>query len=130
MAPPKPEFYDTWDDQDDYAESSDDSFDSDPQKLSEDQSYREHVKAVRHFMGWQVPDVDPPIKEPSNPLWTLTSPLAGRISVCFPVDQFVVEQMKKLNRTVTLNTVRGLRTVYTVRRFQCEFILLFLCFLL
>ena len=100
VTPTEPEFDDTWDDQDDYVESSDDFLDSDPQKLSEDQSYHEHVKAVRHFMGWQVPDVDPPIKEPSNPLWTLTSPLAGRFSVRFPVDLFVVERMKKLNRTI------------------------------
>ena len=51
-------------------------------------------------MGWQVPDIDLPVKEPSNPLWSLTSPLAGRISVRFPVDLFVVERMKKLDHTI------------------------------
>ena len=45
----------------------------DPQKLSEDQTYREHVKAVRHFLGWPVPDV--------TPSWAFIQP---PLVFCFP----------------------------------------------
>ena len=64
--PPQPDYEDILDEED--LDSVDSDSLADSQKLSEDQSYREHVKAVRHFMGWEVPDVDPPVGEPSNPL--------------------------------------------------------------
>ena len=73
----------------------------DPHRASEEQSYREHTKAVRHYMGWEVPDIEPSAKPSTNPLWSVKSPITGRISVKFPMDSFLVDSMRKLNLTIT-----------------------------
>ena len=40
---------------------------------------RAHNKAVRHYMGWYVPDLEPSTADSSSQLWTMKSPFCSLV---------------------------------------------------
>ena len=72
------------------------------QALSEEQSYRETVRGIRSFMGWNhVPDIDNTSSATDdNPFATSTQQPSGRVSVKLPTDEWLCKKMDKLNVTL------------------------------
>ena len=56
---------------------------------SEDQSYRETVRGVRSYMGWNfIPDLESSAKSSSDNPWVGGRPQpVGKVSVAFPAEE-------------------------------------------
>ena len=76
--------------------------DSTDQDLSEDANYRETIRRVRSFMGWhQIPDYDSTSScLDDNPFASSRAKPTGKVSVKFPVDEWLCRKFEKLNVTV------------------------------
>ena len=72
------------------------------QELSAEQTYRETLRGVRSFMGWdQVPEFDSSSSaQDDNPFAGTRPQLPGKISVKVPVDDWLCRKFEKLNITV------------------------------
>ena len=77
---------------------------TDPPKQTEDTSYRETMRSVRAFMGWQhIPAFEAGYSEPdkSNNPWKGKNPRRLiRISVAMPPDDWLCQKLERLNLTV------------------------------
>ena len=76
----------------------------DRQDQTEDMTYRETVRSVRSFMGWNhIPIYESDLSEPdkSNNPWKGKNPKKpARISVAMPPDDWLCQKLEKLNTTV------------------------------
>ena len=76
----------------------------DKQDQTEDMTYRETVRSVRSFMGWNhIPIYESDLSEPdkSNNPWKGKNPKKpARISVAMPPDDWLCQKLEKLNTTV------------------------------
>ena len=76
----------------------------DKQDQTEDMTYRETVRSVRSFMGWNhIPVYESDLSEPdkSNNPWKGKNPKKpARISVAMPPDDWLYQKLEKLNTTV------------------------------
>ena len=72
------------------------------QELSAEQTYRETLRGVRSFMGWdQVPEFDSSSSaQDDNPFAGTRPQLPGKVSVKVPVDDWLCRKFEKLNITV------------------------------
>ena len=72
------------------------------QELSAEQTYRETVRGVRSFMGWNhVPEFDLSSSvQDDNPFAGTKSQQSGKVSVKVPVDNWLCRKFEKLNITV------------------------------
>ena len=72
------------------------------QELSSEQTYRETLRGVRSFMGWdQVPEFDSSCStQDDNPFAGAKSHIPGKVSVKVPVDDWLCRKFEKLNITV------------------------------
>ena len=72
------------------------------QALSEEQSYRETVRGIRSFMGWNhTPDIDNASSSTDdNPFAESKQQPLGRISAKLPTDEWLCKKMDKLNITL------------------------------
>ena len=72
------------------------------QELSSEQTYRETLRGVRLFMGWdQVPEFDlSSSAQDDNPFASARSHIPGKVSVKVPVDDWLCRKFEKLNITV------------------------------
>ena len=72
------------------------------QELSAEQTYRETLRGVRSFMGWeQVPEFDSSSSaQDDNPFAGTRPQLPGKVSVKVPVDDWLCQKFEKLNITV------------------------------
>ena len=72
------------------------------QELSADQTYRETLRGVRSFMGWnQVPEFDSSSSaQGDNPFAGTKSQQPGKVSVKVPVDDWLCHKFEKLNISV------------------------------
>ena len=76
---------------------------SDPdQILSEEQNYRETLRGVRSYMGWnQIPDIESTASTgEDNPFAGPRSQPVGKVSVRLPTDDWLCNKMAKLNITL------------------------------
>ena len=73
-------------------------------ELTEDMTYRETVRSVRSFMGWNhIPVFEADYSEPdkSNNPWRGKNPKRpSRISVAMPPDDWLCQKLERLNLTV------------------------------
>ena len=72
------------------------------QELSAEQTYREMIRGVRSFMGWnQVPEFDSASSsQDDNPFAGTRQQQPGKVSVKVPVDNWLCRKFEKLNVTV------------------------------
>ena len=72
------------------------------QELRAEQTYRETLRGVRSFMGWnQVPEFDSSSStQDDNPFASTKSQQPGKVSVKVPVDDWLCRKFEKLNITV------------------------------
>ena len=72
------------------------------QILSEEQTYRETLRGIRSYMGWnQIPDVESTTATgDDNPFAGPRSQPAGKVSVRLPTDDWLCNKMAKLNITL------------------------------
>ena len=72
------------------------------QTLSEDQTYRETLRGIRSYMGWnQIPDIESTtLTGDDNPFAGPRSQPVGKVSVCLPTDYWLCNKMAKLNVTL------------------------------
>ena len=92
-------------DEDSVAEEGEVSSDViDRQDQTEDMTYRETVRSVRSFMGWNhIPVYESDLSEPdkSNNPWKGKNPKKpARISVAMPPDDWLCQKLEKLNTTI------------------------------
>ena len=111
-APPEPDFLDidppqseasySEDQVSDEGEISSDTLDRPEQ--TEDMNYRETVRSIRSFMGWNhIPTFESDLSEPdkSNNPWKGKLPKRpARISVAMPPDDWLCQKLEKLNTVV------------------------------
>ena len=75
------------------------------QELSEEASYRETIRGVRSFMGWdKIPEFDSVSSSHDNPFARSRVQPTGKVSVKLPVDDWLCRKMEfrqKLNFTIT-----------------------------
>ena len=72
------------------------------QELSAEQTYRETLRGVRSFMGWnQVPEFDSSSpSQDDNPFAGTRPQQPGKVSVKVPVDKWLCIKFEKLNITL------------------------------
>ena len=72
------------------------------QTLSEDQTYRETLRGIRSYMGWnQIPDIESTTATgDDNPFAGPRSQPVGKVSVRLPTDDWLCNKMAKLNVTL------------------------------
>ena len=72
------------------------------QSLSEEQSYRETMRGIRSYMGWQrIPDTDSgATTSEDNPFAGPKLHTPGKTSVNLPTDEWLCRKMSKLNITL------------------------------
>ena len=71
------------------------------QKMSDEQSYKENIRAVRQFMGWsEVPEFVPASSREDNPFLAEKPLGSGRLNIQLPVDEYLCRRMDAVNRTV------------------------------
>ena len=72
------------------------------QELSAEKTYRETIRSVRSFMGWnQVPEFDSASSsQDDNPFAGTRPQQPGKVSVKVPVDDWLCGKCEKLNVTV------------------------------
>ena len=72
------------------------------QELSSEQTYRETLRGVRSFMGWeQVPEFDSSSSaQDDNPFAGTKPHLPGKVSLKVPVDDWLCRKFEKLNITI------------------------------
>ena len=72
------------------------------QTLSEDQTYRETLRGIRSYMGWnQIPDIESTAATgDDNPFAGPRSQPVGKVSVRLPTDDWLCNKMAKLNVTL------------------------------
>ena len=76
--------------------------DSADQELSEEASYRETIRGVRSFMGWnKVPEFESVSSSDDNPFAGSHVQPTRKVSVNLPVDNWLCKKMEKLNLTIT-----------------------------
>ena len=76
---------------------------SDPDRiLSEEQNYRETLRGIRSYMGWnQIPDIESTASTgDDNPFAGPRSQPVGKVSVRLPTDDWLCNKMAKLNITL------------------------------
>ena len=73
------------------------------QSLSEEQSYRETMRGIRSFMGWDhIPDIDSgTTTSEDNPFAGPKPHAPGKVSINLPTDEWLCRKMAKLNITLT-----------------------------
>ena len=73
------------------------------QSLSEEQSYRETMRGIRSYMGWNhIPDMDSGTKSSDdNPFAGPKMQTPGKVSVALPTDEWLCSKLSKLNLTLT-----------------------------
>ena len=72
------------------------------QELSEEASYRETIRGVRSFMGWhKIPEFNSVSFSDDNPFAGSRVQPTGKVSVKLPVDDWLCQNMEKLNLTIT-----------------------------
>ena len=78
------------------------SFTDPDQSLSEEQSYRETMRGIRSYMGWNhIPDMDSGTKSSDdNPFAGLKMQTPGKIYVVLPTDEWLCSKLSKLNLTL------------------------------
>ena len=79
------------------------SFTDPDQSLSEEQSYRETMRGIRSYMGWNhIPDMDSGTKSSdNNPFAGPKMQTPGKVSVALPTDEWLCSKLSKLNLTLT-----------------------------
>ena len=72
------------------------------QTLSEEQTYRETLRGIRSYMGWnQIPDLESTASAgDENPFAGPRSQPVGKVSVRLPTDDWLCKKMAKLNVTL------------------------------
>ena len=72
------------------------------QSLSEEQSYRETMRGIRSFMGWDhIPDIDSgTTTSEDNPFAGPKPHAPGKVSINLPTDEWLCRKMAKLNITL------------------------------
>ena len=72
------------------------------QSLSEEQSYRETMRGIRSYMGWNhIPDIDSgATTSEDNPFAGPKLHTPGKVSVNLPTDKWLCKKMSKLNLTL------------------------------
>ena len=111
ISPPASAYVDLPDDLDDseqYSYSEPDegelSDSGDSHEVTEDMNYRETVRSVRLFMGWNlIPVFEEDFSEPdkSNNPWKGKVPKRhARVSVAMPPDDWLCQKLERLNTTV------------------------------
>ena len=78
------------------------SFTDPDQSLSEEQSYRETMRGIRPYMGWNhVPDIDSGTKtSDDNPFAGPKLQTPGKVSVNLSTDEWLCNKLSKLNLTL------------------------------
>ena len=73
------------------------------QSLSEEQSYRETMRGIRSYMGWDhIPDIDSgTTTSEDNPFAGPKPHAPGKVSINLPTDEWLCRKMAKLNITLT-----------------------------
>ena len=73
------------------------------QSLSEEQSYRETMRGIRSYMGWDhTPDIDSgTTTSEDNPFAGPKPHAPGKVSINLPTDEWLCRKMAKLNITLT-----------------------------
>ena len=86
---------------------------------TEDQSYRETVRGVRSYMGWDfIPDLESSATSSSDNPWAGGRPQpVGRVSVAFPAEEWLCKKFEDLNCTTQLGTCRPLPQE-TIRKWE------------
>ena len=70
--------------------------------ISEEASYRQTMRGVRSFMGWQkIPEFETVSSSDDNPIAGARVQPTGKVSVKLPVDDWLCRKMDKLNLTIT-----------------------------
>ena len=71
------------------------------QSLSEEQSYRETMRGIRSYMGWNhILDLDSGTKSSDdNPFAGPKLQTPGKVSVALPTDEWLCNKLSKLNLT-------------------------------
>ena len=71
------------------------------QEVSEEANYRETMRGVRSFMGWnKIPEFET-VSSDDNPFAGSCTQPTGKTSVKLPVDDWLCRKMDKLNLTIT-----------------------------
>ena len=72
------------------------------QSLSEEQSYRDTMRGIRPYMGWNhIPDLDSgATTADDNPFAGPKLQTPGKVSVNLPTDEWLCKKMSKLNLTL------------------------------
>ena len=72
------------------------------QELSKEATYRETIKGVRSFMGWnQIPDFDSSsFSSDDNPFACSRDQPTGKVSVKLPVEEQLCRKLEKLSLTI------------------------------
>ena len=72
------------------------------QELAEEASYRETMRSMRSFICWHmVPEFESVSSSDDNPFASSRVQPTGKVSVKFPVDDWLCKKMEKLNLTIT-----------------------------
>ena len=73
-----------------------------PDQSSEEQSYREAMKGIRSYMGWNhIPDIDSgATTSDDNPFADPKLQTPGKVSVNLPTDEWLCRKMSELNLTL------------------------------
>ena len=79
------------------------NFSDQEQSLSEEQSYRETMRGIRSYMGWDhIPDIDSgTTTSEDNPFAGPKPHAPGKVSINLPTDEWLCRKMAKLNITLT-----------------------------
>ena len=79
------------------------NFSDQEQSLSEEQSYRETMRGIRSYMGWDhIPDIDSgTTTSEDNPFAGPKPHAPGKVSINLPTDEWLCRKMTKLNITLT-----------------------------
>ena len=87
--------------EDEFLSDSGDFESQDNQDIGEEPSYRENIRAVRHYMGWtDIPEFQASPQQENNP-WISPKPVtSGRINLQLPVDEWLAKRMDSLNLAV------------------------------
>ena len=72
------------------------------QPLSQEQTYRETIRAIHPFMGWShLPDIDSATNtSEDNPFAGPKTPVIGKVSVQMPTEDWLCKKLQKLNTTL------------------------------
>ena len=77
--------------------------DTDKPEKNEEMSYRETVRSIRAFIGWNfIPDFELAYSDPdkSNNPWRDKNPRTTKVSVEMPADDWLCQKLERLNLTV------------------------------